>query len=189
MIERISIYWKIRRIMSQNFTLSKKSKLLLLQYQSTSVYITTNVCYYKCANNKWRYLKFDNQISRQTTLSYCPSSCTIQLPATAHTSQISTQVLRTVLPLRVFSHFGVSLVPPRPSRLIFQDHTTYCRITSNGRYMKHVHDIIDILNREYIQWILKEILQRIVTFFVRYCSSVLKVIVVNYSVSHLASND
>jgi hypothetical protein len=34
--------------------------------------------------------------------------------------------------------------PPPPTRLIMQFHTTYCRIISKGRYMKHVHDVIDI---------------------------------------------
>jgi hypothetical protein len=42
---------------------------------------------------------------------------------------------------------------------------------------------------KYIQGIRKEILQSAVAFFDRYCRTVLKFIMVNYSVSRLTSND
>jgi len=39
--------------------------------------------------------------------------------------------------------------PPPPTCFILQYHTTYCQITSKGRYLKHVYTNIDILHNEF----------------------------------------
>jgi hypothetical protein len=104
------------------FTL--KSKLLVPPHQSASVYIPTNVPFYNCANNRWRYLKLDNQLDRQKMLTNWTSSSTISLPATVHTGQISIQVLRIVLPVRIFLWFREHHLwsPPPPSTYFLVPH-------------------------------------------------------------------
>jgi len=81
---------------------------------------------------------------RLPTLSNWPSSCTINLRTNVHTAQISIQlsiqVIRTVLLLRIFCYFAditCATTLPLQTGHILQYRTTYCRITSTARYKKH----------------------------------------------------
>jgi hypothetical protein len=58
-----------------------------------------------------------------------------------------------------FGDIMCSSPPPPPTRLIMQHHTTYCRIISKGRCMKHVYANIDILHSE-VRSILKVSLKK-----------------------------
>jgi hypothetical protein len=137
---------------------------------SSSVYLPRNVCYYMCASNTWRYLIFDNPLAvRQrcpTDLLHARSSCRQLCTQHRFPCNFSGQCFLS----DYFSVFGDISCAPHPTQLGLS-----CSATQ--------------LNSEYIEWILNEILQRVLTFFVRDCRSVLKFIVVNYSVWHLTSND
>jgi len=177
----------------QKFSHFLKSKLLVLPHQSASVCIPTNVCYYKCASNTWLFLKFDNQLAvRQHSHTHClhaRSSCQQVFTQHRFPYKFSGQCFFSDF----FSFRGHHLCfTPPPSWFILQYHTMYCQITSKERYMKHVYTNVDTLHREiseYVEGILKEILQRVLTFFGRYGRSVLKIIVVNCSVPHLNNNN
>jgi hypothetical protein len=70
----------------------------------------------------------------------------------SHNTDFHTSTQDSASPQNFFSFQGYHLcLPPphRPAPLILQYHTTYCRITSKGRYTKHVHDNIDILHSEF----------------------------------------
>jgi hypothetical protein len=54
----------------------------------------------------WWHLKFENKLSCKVVLPYWPPSCTMMFVETTHTGQISMQVVRTVFPGRLTSHFG-----------------------------------------------------------------------------------
>jgi len=104
--------------MSQILILSTKFELLVLPinlrvYISQQMNVTISV-----PANTWRYLNFDNQLAVRKR---CHTACLharSSLLETIHTAQLCSHVLRTMLPLRIFSHFGnlpCSCCPPHPN--------------------------------------------------------------------------
>jgi hypothetical protein len=105
--------------------------------------------------------------------------------ATAHTAQISMQVLRTVFPGRLFSRFGNIAWPARSPDLAVPDYLLWGYVESKV-YKTHSANIDYIKQRilECIQGIRKEMLQRIMADFPRDYSKVLNDLVVTYKVAY-----
>ena len=76
----------------------------------------------RCAKNIWTCLKFEKQSAWGTVPSQWATSCTTVFGENAHTAQISTHVLRTVFPGRLFFHFTDITWPARS--LILQNQNT-----------------------------------------------------------------
>ena len=149
MIEKISICWKIRRIMSKRLTLCKKSKLLVLHHQSTSVFIPKMYGFRRVSATHYGIWNFITNLSSDNTVILTVFMHDPVAGNCSHSTDFYGSSQDSVSGQIIFFISGTLPVSPH-------QHTISCSTTLRTvglrlklRYTKHVHGNIDILDSEF----------------------------------------